>query len=859
MTSTVSSVVWSATDAGIVADLTLLAVALGAGLGAARLIRAPTTERVLVPITACVVTGHLVVSLVRRLRLPDPLPSLVGVLGVALAAVWTLIPGSTRAGLPTATTVRVLLDRFNSAGTAIRSHPTPVPATSGVILCLAAGAGLAAVFARTLWSWQESRSAGSRRPMLALVPTFGLFCYTALLSSDIARVVGATLYLATAPLFLAAADRPTLRAVRTDERPGETDAQGDRHGGARGGRRRPKRSWIGSGAPLAFVITAVAVVVPLAASPALGGLRLDAIPFSGGGGPGGPGGAGGVGGNSGQTGPGIGALDLIDNMRSVLTSRSDLVMFDAVSPTPTYWQVASLTRFDGTSWVPDRATEAAAKNAPLLSPQPTPSLTEPTSTKTFSVQVTIAGLRTILLPVPPDTITVSNAIAIQLEHGIGVIQPFSNSADVTYDATAETPTSVGDRAVPTVAALDASQPSTALEPYLALPSSIPARVVRLAHQVVTRTTTPDAAAAALVRYFTTGKRFRYTVTPPPVEGSNALASFLLRTRAGFCQQFAGAFAVLARIDGLPTRIAVGFTTGLASASNRDHYTVTGADAHSWPEVYLGPNAGWVSFEPTPASTDEQLGAGVQNGTNIALPSAGVLGATTTTQPAPHSGHGFSLSAAARHEAAATRFAHRSSRSSASAPWGDIVLAALGAVAVVWAGTMIVPWLWRRRRPRLRRRRFSPTRAPTAEIVARWRQAEAVLARTGLGRWQSETPEEHAGRLAVGATRGTSTPAWPFLSVLGSSPSPDTPVGQALEAYAALAVLAARASYSPDPCTEEDRAEARRQCEALRRALSRRRSPGRRGSPRHRVAATRSRDAMLGARATEPAGGRARPR
>ena len=819
--------VWSATGAGVVADLTLLAVALGAGLGAARLTRNPTAVHVLVPMVTCIVTGHLVVSLIRRLGLPDPLPSLVGVLGVALTAVWTLIPGSTRAGLPTATTVRVLLDRFNAAGTAIRSHPTPVPATTGVILCLAAGAGLAAVFARTLWSWQETRPAGGRRPMLALVPTFGLFCYTALLSSDIDRAVGATLYLVTAPLFLAAADRPTLRAAPPAPPRAEAEAQGGRQPGRHPGRRhrgsgreRPRRSWIGSGTTAALVMTGVAVLVPLAASPALVGLRLDAIPFSGGSSPGGAG-AGGAGGNSGQPGPGIGALDLIDNMRSVLTSRSDLVMFDADSATPTYWQVASLTRFDGTSWLPDRATEAAARNDPLLSPDPTPSLTEPTPTKTFSAQVTIVGLRTILLPVPPDTVDVANAIDIQLERGIGVTQPFSNPADVSYTATAVRPTSEIDRQAPTVSALDTSQPPSDLAPYLALPSSIPASVVRLAHQIVAHTTTPEAAATALVRYFTTGRRFRYTVTPPPPEGSNALASFLLRTRAGFCQQFAGAFAVLARIDGLPTRIAVGFTTGLASASKRDHYTITGADAHSWPEVYLGPDAGWVSFEPTPSSTGEELGVGVQNGTDVALPSPGIIGATTTTQPALHSGHGFPLSAAARHEGAATRAAHRSSRSSSTPPWGDMVLAVLGTAAVVWAAAMIVPWLWRRRRPRLRRRRFTTARAPTAEIVARWRQAEAVLARTGLGRRESETPEEHASRLVVGTTRGTAVAASPFLSFLGSSPRPDTPAARALEAYAALAVLAARASYCPDPCTEEDRAEARRQSEALRRALRRR--------------------------------------
>jgi hypothetical protein len=357
-----------------------------------------------------------------------------------------------------------------------------------------------------------------------------------------------------------------------------------------------------------------------------------------------------------------------------------------------------------------------------------------------------------------------------------------------------------------------------LAPYLALPPSVPESVVRLAHQIVADAKSPDAEATALVRYFTTDKRFRYTVTPPQASSSNALTSFLFTTRAGFCQQFAGAFAVLARLDGLPTRVAVGFTTG--SLTSRGHYSVTGADAHSWPEVYLGPGAGWVSFEPTPASTNEFLGAGVQNGTATTLPAFFPAIVTTTTLANVHSGHGFPLSSAARHEGTAK---HRTARAAASSspPWGAIVLVCLGAGALIWAGAILGPWLWRRRRPRLRRRHYSRARPPTDEILARWQQAESVLARTGLGRRQSETPEEHAIRLVGGATKSARGVGAPFLPLLGTAPRPESPAGRALEAYRALAVLAARASYCPDPCTEEDRAEARRQSDALRLALRQR--------------------------------------
>ena len=125
---------------------------------------------------------------------------------------------------------------------------------------------------------------------------------------------------------------------------------------------------------------ALAVVVPLAASPALGSLHLDAIPFSHGSGTG-PGTATGSGGTGDAAG--VGALNLIDNMRAVLTSQSGLTMFTATTHTPTYWQVATLSHFTGVSWLPDPATQAAADNTqqfieelpitPVVPPSPAPS------------------------------------------------------------------------------------------------------------------------------------------------------------------------------------------------------------------------------------------------------------------------------------------------------------------------------------------------------------------------------------------------------------------------------------------------------------------------------------------------------
>ncbi len=111
--------------------------------------------------------------------------------------------------------------------------------------------------------------------------------------------------------------------------------------------------------------------------------------------------------------------------------------------------------------------------------------------------------------------------------------------------------------------------------------------------------------------------------------------FLTKDKRGDCQQFAFAFAVLARILGIPARIAVGFTAGTPTGPG--HWTVTTADAHAWPELYF-PGVGWVRFEPTPSGANGQgtayapaysLGTG-STGSTTALPP----GQTGTTGPSP---------------------------------------------------------------------------------------------------------------------------------------------------------------------------------------------------------------------------------
>ncbi|HMJ78921.1 MAG TPA: transglutaminase-like domain-containing protein, partial [Iamia sp.] len=109
--------------------------------------------------------------------------------------------------------------------------------------------------------------------------------------------------------------------------------------------------------------------------------------------------------------------------------------------------------------------------------------------------------------------------------------------------------------------------------------------------------TPYAQARALQDWFRS--EFTYDLQQvDPGHSGTAIEAFL-DERRGYCEQFAGTFAAMARTLGLPSRVAVGFTMGVPNAEGTG-FTVRGRNAHAWPEVWIS-EAGWVPFEPTPGA------------------------------------------------------------------------------------------------------------------------------------------------------------------------------------------------------------------------------------------------------------------
>ena len=95
--------------------------------------------------------------------------------------------------------------------------------------------------------------------------------------------------------------------------------------------------------------------------------------------------------------------------------------------------------------------------------------------------------------------------------------------------------------------------------------------------------------------------FRYDERPaPPDAGEVPLEHFLFETKAGYCQHFSGAMALMLRFGGVPARVATGFSPG-GFRRRQGEWVVRDRDAHSWVEAWFD-GIGWVTFDPTPTAT-----------------------------------------------------------------------------------------------------------------------------------------------------------------------------------------------------------------------------------------------------------------
>lgn len=233
----------------------------------------------------------------------------------------------------------------------------------------------------------------------------------------------------------------------------------------------------------------------------------------------------------------------------------------------------------------------------------------------------------------------------------------------------------------------------------------------------------------LQQWFRSTGGFRYSLRTAPGDGNTALDHFLQPGkggRVGYCEQFASAFAVMARTLDVPARVAVGFLQ--PKSIGHDEWLYRAHDLHAWPEVFFR-GSGWVRFEPTPASRTHSpppytvgpvkkprhASAGASAGGKVTDP------AGSSTSPGPHN---------------KTSSSTTSSSSSRDIPWTGILLTLF--LLVLVGALLLVPGSVRRSR---RTRRL----AGGAEDA--WAELRDTAIDLGVSWPRGRSPRETGERLA----------------------------------------------------------------------------------------------------------------
>jgi transglutaminase-like putative cysteine protease len=273
---------------------------------------------------------------------------------------------------------------------------------------------------------------------------------------------------------------------------------------------------------------------------------------------------------------------LVD-IRARLTNRSNTEMFVVRANLSSYWRTSALAEFDGRRWgIPDRR---------LVSAEGVLGSGTSGADREIRQNLRIVNLGGSFLPAAPNPIELTAPDGVDMTWSQPDATLFTGDHTLTagdvFDVVSTTPV-LDDSALAGATSTDPGDPI-----HFDLPDDFPDIARETAEEVTAGAETSYESAVLLQDWFRS--EFVYSLEAQSGHGSNAIESFL-RERIGYCEQFAASYAAMMRSLGIPTRVAVGFTSGIEESPGT--YSVRGKNAHAWPEVWFD-GIGWVLFEPTP--------------------------------------------------------------------------------------------------------------------------------------------------------------------------------------------------------------------------------------------------------------------
>ena len=274
-------------------------------------------------------------------------------------------------------------------------------------------------------------------------------------------------------------------------------------------------------------------------------------------------------------------LSPLVDIRSRLVNRTNTLLFRVSSPVESNWRYTALPQFDGSTFrLPNRELDDAGGSLGTVR----------AGAVTFTHEIQIQSLGGQLVPAAADPIRASPSDSLRYNADTSTLLKVGDELGLGEQFRIESASP--DLQPEQLRAAPREAPPDPI--YLELPDDFPGSIGELAREVTAGAATDYDAAIALQNWFQS--EFRYSLQVQAGHGTSAIESFLIE-RVGYCEQFSATFAAMARTLGIPSRVAVGFTSGLLGLDN--WYGVLGKNAHAWPELWFGAAIGWVPFEPTP--------------------------------------------------------------------------------------------------------------------------------------------------------------------------------------------------------------------------------------------------------------------
>ena len=309
----------------------------------------------------------------------------------------------------------------------------------------------------------------------------------------------------------------------------------------------------------------------------------------------------------------------LQNYPRLLDPTKDMAIMRVESPLPSYWRANALDTFTGTAWVTSQAfllrIEAAKDDEGFVFSLPETELMPSGESVTEVFQVRDVFTNYFFSGGDPRSLAIDQAITLRMNsmRSLRVSKALGPTLDYSLIAV------VPDLEPADLVGLGTDYPEE-VERYLTLPwggvASLESsdkqaewrakvenggpdgwewvELYSLNSRITGEATDPYQIALRIEEHLR--RYYDYTLTPPASQYFSPYAAFLFDKRAGYCQHFAGAMALLLRYNGIPSRVAVGFTAGAIDADGG--YVVSTNNAHAWVEAYF-PRVGWVTFDPTP--------------------------------------------------------------------------------------------------------------------------------------------------------------------------------------------------------------------------------------------------------------------